>query len=61
MVTDPYSNIAYLIWESFHKNSDEKIEEHVIAKSHESHEVKRSPVRSVLHTGEQNDVPVLLS
>ena len=51
---------SYLVGESLNKDGDEQVEEDVVTKGHQGHEVERSPVARSLHPGEQHDIPVFL-
>jgi hypothetical protein len=51
---------AYLRRETLNENGDQKIKENVIAKGHQRYEIKSGPVRCLLHTIEENNVPVFL-
>lgn len=55
-----YICTTYLRGEALDQDGDEQVEEHVVAKGHEGHEVESCPVRRLLHAVEQHHVPVLL-
>lgn len=51
---------AYLWRKAFNENGDQQIEENVIAKGHQRYEIECGPMRSFLHTVEEDNVPVFL-
>ena len=51
---------TYLVWEAFHQNGHQEIEEDVVTEGHQGHKVQSSPVTGALHAKEEHDIPILL-
>lgn len=54
------AQLTHLRTETFDENSNEQIEEYVIAECHQRHKVQCRPVAGLIHSVEQHHIPILL-
>lgn len=56
----PLPPLVPLRTEPLDQNGNQQIEQHVIAKGHQGHEIQRRPIGRLRHTVRQHHVPILL-
>lgn len=50
----------YLWTETFNKDSNQQVEQNIVTESHEGDEVQGGPMTGLLHSVEQNYIPIFL-